>query len=96
MRCSLRQAQARRWLLVCLIAVSLGVGLLPTTAQDGTPLPPIGFALYRSEKFSLPYPNFWEVTERGIDTYFGASRTPVCAEAGMIAQALGAAGKPHF
>jgi hypothetical protein len=96
MKRSIRQQQTRRWLLVCLIAVSLGAGLLPAAAQDGTPLPPIGFALYRSEKFSLPYPNFWEVTERGIDTYFGASRTPVCAEAGMIAQALGAIGERTF
>jgi Tol biopolymer transport system component len=96
MGCSLRGAQARRWLLICLIAVSLGSGLSPTSAQGGTPLPPIGFALYRSEKFSLPYPNFWEVTERGTDTYFGASHTPICAEAGMIAQALGAAGDRTF
>ncbi len=89
----------RRWLLICLIALiaaSLGTSLLPTAAQDSTPLPPIGFAFYRGEKFSLPYPNFWGVTERGTDTYFGASHTPICAEAGMIAQALGAAGDRTF
>lgn len=91
-----RQGRAHRWLSACLVAALLSIGLLPTTAQDNTPLPPVGFALYRGEKFSLPYPNFWEVTERGIDTYFGARNTPVCAEAGMIAQALGNVGNRTF
>lgn len=96
MNCLFQQGKAYYWLSACLIIVFLSLGMLPITAQDSTPLPPVGLALYRGEKFSLPYPNFWEVTERGIDTYFGASRTPVCAEPGMIAQALGAVGDRTF
>ncbi|PJF42205.1 MAG: hypothetical protein CUN50_04990 [Candidatus Thermofonsia Clade 1 bacterium] len=92
----LRRGKACRWLSACLIAVCLSLGALPIAAQDGTPLPPIGLALYRNEKFSLPYPNIWEVTERGIDTYFGARNTPACAEPGMIVQALGAVGERTF
>ncbi|MFQ3534790.1 MAG: hypothetical protein SNJ58_02845 [Aggregatilineales bacterium] len=91
-----RRGAACRWLCACLIVAFLSLSMLPTAAQDDAPPTPIGLALYRGEKFSLPYPNFWEVTERGIDTYFGARRTPVCAEAGMIVQALGSAGSRTF
>ncbi len=94
MNCLPSRALVRHWLSLCLIAALLLLSLPPATAQDDPP--PIGLALYRSEQFSVPYPNFWEVTERGIDVYFGAGRTPVCSEAGMIAAALGAVGNRTF
>ncbi len=87
---------ACRWLCACLTVACVALSAFPSAAQPESTPTPISLALYRNEKFSLPYPNFWEVTERGIDTYFGAQRTPVCAEAGMIAQALGAVGERTF
>ncbi|GAB4555464.1 MAG: hypothetical protein OHK0023_26770 [Anaerolineae bacterium] len=83
-----------RWLFLLsavLIALSSLVFALPSGAQGDFNGTPVGLSIYRGSGYSIGYPNFWDVTNRGADVFFGVGNSPVCAEPGMTVAAMGAA-----
>lgn len=64
----------------------------PTNATPAVPAT-VGLATYRTETYSIAYPEFWNVVNRTTDIYFGPGNGPACAQPGMTVTALGAVGE---
>lgn len=83
-----------RWmflLLGALLALSSLAFALPSGAQGDFNATPVGLSIYRGNGYSIGYPNFWDVTDRGADVFFGVGNSPICAEPGMTVASMGAA-----